>query len=41
MNLCYRVFCKFLGDFWACLEGCSFSQRICKEIRNVKDLMKF
>ena len=30
INLCYGVFCKFLGDFWECLGGNSFSQRSCK-----------
>ena len=43
LNLCYAVFCKFMGDFWLCLGGNSFYQRIVKlrEIRNIEDLVKF
>ena len=41
-KLCCGVFCTFLGDFWICLEGNSFSQRICKiQNSNIEDLMKF
>ena len=25
MNLCYRLFCKYLADFWVYLDGDSFS----------------
>ena len=35
-KLCCGVFCKFLGDFWICLGGNGFSQRICKIQRNKK-----
>ena len=40
MNLCYGVFCKFLGIFWKEIvfpEG--FVTFI--EIRNIEDLVKF
>ena len=37
MNLCYGVFCTFLGDLWVFLGGNIFSQRICKQVqRNQK-----
>ena len=35
-KLCLAVCCKFLGDFWGCLERDSFSQRISKIWRNKK-----
>ena len=44
LNLCYRVFCKFLGDFWVCLGGNGFLERFVnfsREIRNIEDLMEF
>ena len=44
INLCYGVFRKIFGHFCVCLGENSFSQRICnfsKEIRNIKDLVKF
>ena len=34
MNLCYRGFCKFFGDFLKGLEKF-------REIRKIEDLMKF
>ena len=36
MNLCYGMFCKFLGDFGVFLGENSFSQRICKITGNKK-----
>ena len=38
VNLCCWVFCEFLGEFWVCLGGDSFSRRIGKIKRNMKYL---
>ena len=41
-SLCYRVFCKFFGDFWVYLGGIVFLKGLEKfrEIRKIEDLMK-
>ena len=38
MNLYYRVFCKFFGDFWVYLGGDSFFKRLerFREIRKIE-----
>ena len=43
MNLCYKVFCEFFGDFWVYLGGDSFLKGLEKfrEVRKIEDLMKF
>ena len=43
MNLCYRVFCQFFGDFWVYLVEIVFLKGLerFREIRKIEDLMKF
>ena len=43
VNLCYGVFCKFLGDFGVYLGGAVFPEGLVKlrEIRNIEGLVKF
>ena len=40
MNLCYRVFCKFFGDFWVEIVFLKGLEKF-REIRKIEDLMKF
>ena len=43
VNLCFGVFCEFLGDFGVYLGGVVFLERLVKvrEIRNMKIIVKF
>ena len=41
MNLCYRVFCKSVGDFWVYLGGDNFLKGFKKIKKKIEDLMKF